>query len=243
MKESRNLKDSANLDARELNELGNAYVDYGMWDKALECYERSLSLRREANDRRGEMVVLNNLGALYHRQALWDEALRCYRESREIAHQLEERESELAIMVNMIFIHLSRSQVEDFLKLADEAEELARALEGWASLSVLHWLRGKQALTSSRDEEGMAYYADALRFALKGGEGAWREMLAHVDKEIKRLVAGDSPGLALVLCDYLLAATQGHEETEAHLRAKREEVLRAPFPRHPIGTLPPPGDR
>lgn len=243
MKESHNFKNLANLDARELNELGNAYVDYGMWDKALECYERSLSLRREAKDRRGEIVVLNNLGALYHRQALWDEALRCYRESREMAHKLEERESELAILVNRIFIHLTRSDIEDFLPLADEAEELAQALEDWAPLSILYWLRGRQALTSSRDGEGMAYYAEALRLALKGGEATLQEMLAHVDKEVERLVARDSPGLALVLCDYILAATEGYEGAQAHLRAKREEVLRTPFPRHPVRTLAPPGDQ
>ena len=228
MKESRNFKNLTNLDARELNELGNAYADYEMWDKALECYERSLSLRREAKDRRGEMVVLNNLGALYHRQALWDEALRCYRESREIAHKLEERESELAILVNMIFIYVTRSHVEDFLQLADEAEELARALEGWASLSILHWLRGRQAFTSSRHEEGMVYYAEVLRFALKGGEQTLREMLARVDEEIERLVARDSPGLALVFCDYLLVACEGIEGVRDHLVGRREELLSPP---------------
>ena len=37
MKESHNFENLANLDARELNELGNTYVGYGMWDKALEC--------------------------------------------------------------------------------------------------------------------------------------------------------------------------------------------------------------
>ncbi|HAL60881.1 MAG TPA: hypothetical protein DCP08_00555 [Chloroflexi bacterium] len=243
MKESRNFKNLTNLNACELNELGNAYADDGMWGEAEECYSRSLALRQEKGDRRGEMVVLNNLGALYHRQALWDEALRCYRESREIAHKLEERESELAILVNMIFIHVTRSHVEDFLQLADEAEELAQALEGWAPLSILHWLRGRHALTSSRHEEGMAYYAEALRFALKGGEAALREMLAHVDKEIEQLVARDSLGLALVLCDYLLAATEGYEGVQAHLRAKREEVLHAPFPRHPVRTLASPGDQ
>jgi hypothetical protein len=94
--------------------------------------------------------------------------LRCYGESREIAHKLEERESELATLVNMIFIHVTRSDVEGFLQLADEAEELAQEVEGWTPLSILYWLRGRQALTSSRDEEGMAYCAEALHFALKG---------------------------------------------------------------------------
>ena len=228
MKESGNFKNLTNLDARELNELGNAYVDYGMWDNALECYERSLSLRREAKDRRGEMVVLNNLGAFYHRQALWDEALLCYRESREIAHKLEERESELATLVNMIFIHVTRSHVEGFLQLADEAEELAQEVEGWTPLSILYWLRGRQALTSSRHEEGMAYCAEALHFALKGGETTLREMLVHLDKEIERLVARDSPGQALVLCDYLLVACEGIEGVRDHLVGKREELLSPP---------------
>lgn len=218
-------KDLTNLDARELNELGNACVDHGMWDKAVECYERSLSLRREAKDRGGEMVVLNNLGALYHRQALWDEALRCYRESREIAHKLEERESELAILLNMIFIHVTRSDVEGFLQLADEAEELAQEVEGWTSLSILHWLRGRQAFIASRDEEGMAYYAEALRLAFKGEGATLKGMLAHVDEEIERLIARDSPGLALVLCDYLLVACEGIEGVRDHLVGKREELL------------------
>ncbi len=228
MKESGNFKNLTNLDARELNELGNAYVDYGMWDKALECYERSLSLRRGAKDRRGEMVVLNNLGAFYYRQALWDEALRCYGESREIAHKLEERESELATLVNIIFIHVTRSDVEGFLQLADVAEELAQEVEGWTPLSILYWLRGRQALTSSRDEEGMVYYAEALHFALKGGEATLREMLAHLDKEIERLVARGSPGQALVLCDYLLVACEGIEGVRDHLVGKREELLSPP---------------
>jgi len=228
MNESRDFSDLTSLNARELNELGNAYVDHGMWDEALECYERSLALRREGKDRRGEMVILNNLGALYHRQALWDEALRWYRESREIARKLEERESELATLVNMIFIHFTRSQVEGFLQLAAEAEELAQALEGWASLSILNWLRGSQAFASARDEEGMAYYAKALRFALKGGEATLQDMLAHVDKEMERLVHQGSPGLALVFCDYLLIACEDMERVREHLIAKREELLSPP---------------
>lgn len=228
MKESRDSNQVTDLDARELNELGNAYVEYGMWDKALECYERSLSLRREASDRRGEMVVLNNLGALYHHRALWDEALRWYQESREIAHILEERESELAILANMLFIHVTRSEAEGFLQLADEAEELAQEVEGWATLSMLYWLRGRQAFTSSRQEEGMAYYAEALRFALKEGEPTLQEMLACVDEEIERLVARDSPGLALVFCDYLLVACEGLEGVRDYLMGRREELLSPP---------------
>lgn len=221
-------KNLTNLDARELNELGNAYVDYGMWDKALECYERSLSLRREAKDRQGEMVVLNNLGALYHRQALWDEALRCYRESREIAHELKERESELAILMNMIFIHVTRSHAEDFLQLADEAEELAKNRKAWDPLSKLSWLRGRQAFAFAGVEEAMAHYREAIHYAAQEGAGALEEMLCHVDEEVDRLLARDSPGLALVFCDYLLAACEGIEGVHDHLVEKREGLLSPP---------------
>lgn len=130
--------------------------------------------------------------------------------------------------MNRIFIHLTRSDIEDFLPLADEAEELAQALEDWAPLSILYWLRGRQALTSSRDGEGMAYYAEALRLALKGGEATLQEMLAHVDKEIERLVAQDSAGLALAFCDYFLVACEGIEGVRDHLVGKREGLLSPP---------------
>jgi len=53
-------------------------------------------------------------------------------------------------------------------------------------------------------------------------------MLAHLDKEIERLVARDSPGQALVLCDYLLVACEGIEGVRDHLVGKREELLSPP---------------
>lgn len=228
MKEGRNSNKLADLDARELNELGNAYVDYGMWGEAEECYRRSLTLRRGKGDRRGEMVVLNNLGTLCHRQGLWEEALGYYHRSHHLAQELGEGSSELATLMNMAFIHFSRGIREEFFLLADEVEELAKKLEVWYPLSKLSWLRGRLALTSSKHEEGMAYYAEALHFALKGGETALREMLAYVDEEIERLVARDSPGLALVLCDYLLVACEGIEEVCDRLAGKREGLLSPP---------------
>jgi len=225
MNESRAFEKLADLDARELNELGNACLDCGMWEKALECYERSLSLRREAEDRRGEMVALNNLGALCHRQGLWEEALGYYHQSCHLAQELGEGASELATLMNIAFIHFTCGRSEEFFLLADEAEELAQALEEWVHLSTLHWLQGRQALTSSRGEEGMAHYAEALRFALKGGEATLGEMLAYVDKEIEWLVAQDFSGLALVFCDYLLVACEGMEGVRHHLAGKREGEL------------------
>ncbi len=225
MKESRNFKNLTNLDARELNELGNAYADYGMWDKALECYERSLSLRREAKDRRGEMVVLNNLGALYHRQGLWEEALGHYRRSRHLARELGEGSSELATLMNMAFIQFTRGRREEFFLLAEEAEGLAKKLEGWGSLSKLSWLRGRLAFADAAIEVAMAHYREALHYAAREGAGALEEILRHVDEEVDRLLAQDSPGLALVFCDYLLVACQGIEGVRDHLAGKREELL------------------
>jgi hypothetical protein len=63
----------------------------------------------------------------------------------------------------------------------------------------------------------MAYYVEALRLALKGGEATLQGMLAHVDEEVERLVARDSPGLALVLRDYIFwpppRGMRGHKPT------------------------------
>jgi tetratricopeptide (TPR) repeat protein len=219
-------KDWVDLDARNLNELGNAYSNYGMWEEARACYQRSLALRREVQDRRGEMIVLNNLGALYHRLERWEEALECYRASLVRARELGEEESELAILMNLAFIQFALGQDEEFLSLADEAERLGQGLERWESLATLSRLRGRLAFEASAMEEAMAYYAQALRYAAQGETVG--EALHSLDQEIERLLSQGRRGWALAFCDYLLAACGGVEKVNSHLRRKREELLRPP---------------
>jgi len=74
----------------------------------------------------------------------------------------------------------------------------------------------------------MVHYREALHYAAREGAGALEEILRHVDEEVDRLLTQDSPGLALVFCDYLLVACEGMEGVRDHLVGKREELLSPP---------------
>lgn len=225
-------KDFEDLDERELNELGNAYSAHGMWEEAIRSYLRSLALRKAQGDVRGQGIVFNNLGAVYYNQRRYQEARECYEGSRQIAHELEEELSELVALMNLAFLQFTEGQTEEFLRLADEAEDLALELERWEPLSKLSWLRGRLAMSDSEAyEEGLARYADALRYAARVGEDDLSAMMDRVDAQAERLLLEGARGMALVLYDYLQAFMQEQgfsEEVLAHLASKREEILQRP---------------
>ncbi len=226
-------KDVDDLDGRELNELGNAYSAQGMWEEAIGSYLRSLALRKAEGDVRGQGIVLNNLGAVYYNQGRWQEALDCYEASQEIVHLFEDEVSELAALMNLVFLHFALGQEAEFSGRACQAEELARALESWDPLSILSWLRGRLAFTDpAAYEEGLARYAEALRYASREGEANLTEMIGRVDKQAEDLLSRSSRGMALVLYDYLLASVRDEglsEKVQAQLAAKREEILNRPL--------------
>ncbi len=225
-------KDFEELDARELNELGNAYSAQGMWEEAIRSYLHSLALRKAERDTRGQGIVLNNLGAVYYSQNRWQEALECYEVSRQIAHRSGDNVSELVALMNLVFLHFTRGHIDEFLRRAGEAEKLGLTLERWEPLSKLSWLQGRLALFSSTAyEEGLTHYADALRYAAQQGETSVVEIMGRVDEQAEHLLSRGSRGMALVLYDYLLAFVRDQgfsEEVQDHLAQKREEILRRP---------------
>jgi tetratricopeptide (TPR) repeat protein len=225
-------KDFEDLDERELNELGNAYSSQGMWEEAIRSYLRSLALRKAQGDIRGQGIVFNNLGAVYYKQRRYQEARECYEGSRQIAHELEEELGELVALMNLAFLQFTEGQTEEFLRYADEAQDLALELERWEPLSKLSWLRGRLAMSDSEAyEEGLARYADALRYAAREGEDDLSAMMDRVDAQAERLLLEGARGMALVLYDYLQAFLQEQgfsEEVLAHLASKREEILQRP---------------
>jgi tetratricopeptide (TPR) repeat protein len=225
-------KSRDDLDARELNELGNAYGAQGMWQEAIDSYLRSLAMRKSSGDLRGQGIVLNNLGATYWRQGRTDEARDCYEASCEIAHDQGEELGELVALMNLVFLHFEQGTFDEFRRRAEQAEALASELDRWEPMARLEWLRGRLAMSDAgRYREGLALYAEALEYASREGETELEDMLDRVDMQAQGLAAEGARGLALVLYDYLLlfARDRGFSGSVlSHLSHKREEILRAP---------------
>lgn len=69
--------------------LANVYQALGQISKAIECYERSLIIRKEVGDRRGEAIDLNNLGHLHKEQSNNSQARQYLEQALEIFQEIQ----------------------------------------------------------------------------------------------------------------------------------------------------------
>jgi tetratricopeptide (TPR) repeat protein len=71
-----------------LNNIGAIYKAWGKYDQAIEYYKRSLKIREEVGDRKGEGVTLNNIGGVYDAWGKYDQAIEYYKKSLKILEEI-----------------------------------------------------------------------------------------------------------------------------------------------------------
>jgi tetratricopeptide (TPR) repeat protein len=218
-------------DARTLNAAGNAFADRGMWNEAIECYERSRDRYRQAGDRRGEALVLNNLGATSYAMGDWDDALAAYEQALAILRDLDERPTELLTLMNICFLKYAQGgrAGEDL----DRAQRLAEELGSDEPLTKIYWMRGDAAFHAGVDlPQAFHYYALACLHASRVGGDLLEQTLTYVTEHLDRLVKHNESLAALAFCDHLLEfgrlENMGQEFLDM-IQNKRSDLLSPPL--------------
>jgi tetratricopeptide (TPR) repeat protein len=110
-----------------LNKIGNIHSRQGDYQKALECFERSLELGRKQNDRYDMTIALNNLGNLYGDMGDNERALDCYQEGRALDQAAGDHCNASITMGNIGWIYNSQGEPQ-------KAAECWRRQAEWADL-------------------------------------------------------------------------------------------------------------
>jgi tetratricopeptide (TPR) repeat protein len=214
-------------DARTLNTTGNAFADRGMWNEAVDCYERSRDAYRQAGDKRGEALALNNLGAAGYAMGDWDAALASYGDALSLLRGLDERESELFTLMNICFLQFAqngRSPEE-----LDRAQHLAEELGKDEPQAKIYWMRGDAAFSEGTNLPAAFHaYALACMHASRAGGDLLRQSLTYVDEHLRLLVDKEQRLAALAFCDHLLEFGREQSLGESFLREiqnKRSTLL------------------
>lgn len=76
-------------EAVEYNNTGFDYADKGQPDKAIEYFERALSIFRELKDKQNEASLLNNIGSVYNEIGQTQKALEYYEKALVIFQELK----------------------------------------------------------------------------------------------------------------------------------------------------------
>ena len=114
--------------ARYLNDIGSLYQAIGETRKALDYYQQSLSLLREAGDLEGEAIALNNIGDLYSNLGDLQNALDTFQQALPIAYQLEDKKAEAAILGHIGAIYSNFGEDEEALSYLEESLALYRQM-------------------------------------------------------------------------------------------------------------------
>jgi tetratricopeptide (TPR) repeat protein len=68
--------------------MGLVYLRRGEYDRALECYELSLSIAEELGDRGVVSVAIGNMGLVYYSRGEYDRAIECHERRLSICEEL-----------------------------------------------------------------------------------------------------------------------------------------------------------
>jgi adenylate cyclase len=106
---------------------------------ALSFHQRSLDVRREIGDRRGEANALNNIATFYQQQGLWTEnaderielyadAEKNYRESIKIAEEVQDKIGQALTLANLAENLIRQNRIREAIQYGEAALSLGREI-------------------------------------------------------------------------------------------------------------------
>jgi tetratricopeptide (TPR) repeat protein len=168
------------------NILGNISLSLGQYQQAVNYYERTLNMYREAGDLNGVTLVLNNLGATAHVTGDYAAAAVHYQDALASSRELKNREMEIILLSNLAGTHVGLGAYTEAVAELERVIEMAQA-EKWYSLTEVYRFLAEAYYGQGRPEEALEAVSRALQLGQSTGsreyEGrAWRalgKIVAH----------------------------------------------------------------
>lgn len=157
------------------------YKDKGEWNKAVECFSRSLEILEGVGDERGMADTYNNLGFLYKDKEQWDEADECFDRSFNLSKKLSDERGMTISLNNLGLLYKDKGEWEEadkhFQRSLGILERAARSMAAtYNNLGFLYkdkrqWKKAEKYFQCSLvildvigDEHGKAAVLNSLGF-------------------------------------------------------------------------------
>jgi tetratricopeptide (TPR) repeat protein len=115
-------------ESQSLVALGLMYIRRCQWDKAINCYKKSLDIQRKAGDLHGQSQSLNNFGIIYQRQGKWDKAIDCCLEDLDICEKMGDLYGKSKSIHNLGNIYNTLNQWDDAIDCYLQSLNIKRGL-------------------------------------------------------------------------------------------------------------------
>lgn len=155
------------LIANCLNRIGAAYYSQGNFSKALEYYNKSAEMCKEANNLKGASIILNNIANIYADQGKYFEAIKNYNESKEIKQKINYRLGLAKTYTNIGALYGELNDYPKALENLNEALVIYDSEENNTKASVLLLNIGLIHSDQKQFDKALEYYNKALKLYKK----------------------------------------------------------------------------
>lgn len=119
-----------------LNNYGVDYENKGDIPKALECYEKSLKIKEQINDKLGISSSLNNIGLIYSNQGYENKALEYYAKSLSIQEALQDKQSMATTLNNIGLAYYNLKDIPRVLEYYHRSLKLRESIDNKEGIGI-----------------------------------------------------------------------------------------------------------
>jgi tetratricopeptide (TPR) repeat protein len=156
--------------AEVLNTLGKAYYQQREFDKAIDCYQKSLRISQKLENHRGEIASLFYLGNTYLGMRQFQQARDFYQQCLEIEQQIDDRYSTASIYHNLGRVAEELREYEQARAYYQQALEIKLEFGDHYECAGTYHQLGIVAQQLREYEQARAYYQQALEIKLEFGD-------------------------------------------------------------------------
>lgn len=153
-----------------LRSLGNAYIDLGETQRAIECYEQALEISREIGDRRSEGNSLGNLGNAYFFLSDAQRAIKYQEQALEIAHEIGDHRGEGRHLGNLGLAYAYLGETRRAIEYYKQALEIHREIGDRRSVGAHLGNLGEAYTDLGETRQAIEYHKQALEIAREMGD-------------------------------------------------------------------------
>lgn len=168
--ESKTLQNEVSIETKQLLEQGIQQFNNGQTQQALDTFQRELELRRQAGDRRGELIVLSWLGGINQLFGNYQQALQFFEEALANASDLGDRRIEGESLNNIGNVYYQLGQYQDALPYFEQSLAVAQDIGNRRGQGESFNSMGGIYYRLCQYQDAVAYFERSLEIAQEVGD-------------------------------------------------------------------------
>lgn len=165
LNQAMDLAKGSDREAGICNSIGILYTNQRDYSKAIEFFQRGLSIAVERNDKFKQAEILLNVGVTYEFQQNHESALSSYKQSLEVAQQIGYSELIVPIEEGIGVVLKAKGKYQEALDSFDRALESARRTDDKTRITELLWRKSEVQLAKGDVPSTIQNATDAIKLA------------------------------------------------------------------------------